>query len=205
MRTRSTLFLSCLALMILITFGTVAYASDIPNPETLQRLQTAYSTEMNAFERYRGFAERADAEGYVGVATLFRAVARSEQIQYSNLIDAIRLLGVAPQATSETPVVDSTKENLQTAIAKSEGFDRENLYPIYINRARVEGNPFAAKILDNMKQGEVQNARLFKAAVKRMDQMKRAGTGYYICASTGFVATVVDPAHCIGSDWELEK
>jgi len=203
MRTRSTVFLSCL--MILIPCGTVAYASDIPNPETLQRLQTAYSTEMNAFERYRGFAEKAATEGYAGVANLFRAVARGEQLQYSNLIDAIRMLGVAPQASSETPVIDSTKENLQTAVTKSEGFDRENMYPVYSNRAKVEGNPLAAKILDNIKQGELQNARLFKAALKRMDQMKSVGTGYFVCPTTGFVATSIDPAHCAGGDWELEK
>jgi rubrerythrin len=205
MLTLRTILLSSLVVLMLITFGTVANATDIPNSETLQRLQVAYSTEMNAFERYRAFAEKADSEGYAGVAILFRAVARSEQIQYTNLIDAIRQLGFAPQATGETPIIESTKENLQTAVNKSEGFDRENLYPLYIKRAKAEGNPYGAKILDNLKQGEAQNARLFKTALKSMDQMKRAGTGYFVCASTAFVATAIDAGHCVGSDWELEK
>ncbi|HEV2689463.1 MAG TPA: rubrerythrin family protein [Bryobacteraceae bacterium] len=195
------------ALLILFCLGPFASATDIPNSETLQRLQTAYSAETNGFERYRAFADKADAEGYGAVATLFRAVSRAEQIQYTNLIDAIRMLGFAPQATVETPVVESTKDNLQTAINKADAFDRENLYPAYIKRAKAEGNPYAAKIFDNLKQGEAENSRLFKAALRSLDQMRRTGPGpgYYVCAATGYVVGTIDPMHCTGSDWELVK
>lgn len=184
---------------------TAAYAADIPNSETLQRLQAAYSYETNSFERYRAFAEKADAEGYPGMATLFRATSRAAQIHYTNCIDAIRELGYAPAATVESPIVESTKDNLQAAIKKTTAFDRDNLYPLYIKRAKAEGNERAAKAFDYLQQAEMQNLGLFRAALKNLDQMRHASPGYYVCAATGYAAATVDPAHCVGSDWELEK
>ncbi|HYL73074.1 MAG TPA: rubrerythrin family protein [Bryobacteraceae bacterium] len=201
MPTPKTIAVFTLALLIC----TAAYAADIPNSETLQRLQAAYSYETNSFERYRAFAEKADADGYPGLATLFRATSRAAQIHYTSCIDAIRELGYAPQGTVETPIVDSTRENLQAAIKKTEAFDRDKLYPTYIKRATAEGNQRAAKTFDSMLQAEAQNLSLFKAALKNLDPMRAASKGYYVCAATGYVTATIDPAHCMGSDWELEK
>jgi rubrerythrin len=201
MPTPKTITLFTLAALI----STAAYAADIPNSETLQRLQAAYGYETNAFERYRAFAEKADADGYPGMATLFRATSRAAQIHYTNCIDAIRELGYAPEAAVESPIVESTKDNLQTAIKKTAAFDRDKLYPVYIKRAKAEGNQRAAKTFDSMLQAEPQNLGLFSAALKNLDQMRAPSKGYYVCALTGYVTATMDPAHCMGSDWELEK
>ena len=45
--------------------------------ELIQVLHSAYENECNAQTCYAEFAEKADGEGWHGVASLFRAVARA--------------------------------------------------------------------------------------------------------------------------------
>jgi rubrerythrin len=205
MPTLRTILFTILAILLAASLEPSIYSADGPNTDTLQQLQNAYSMQLGAFERNRAFAMKADEENFPGAALLFRAVARSAQIQYTNLIDAIRMMGFAPEATVETPFIESTKDNLQTALNKAEALEKDNSYSVYIKRAKTEGSPYGAKVLDNLRQQESQNVRLFKAALKNFDQLRRPVPGYYVCAASGYVSAAIDAAHCIGSDWDLEK
>ena len=201
MRTR-VIFLSALLSSAIILSS--AAASDQPASDTVQRLQAAYNAETNAYERYRAFAARADEEGYTQVATLFRALARSEQILYTNHMDAIRELGSAPQSDPEIPVAESTKENLQTAARKTEPYEHDSSYATYARRAKTAGNPRAAKCFEYVRDVEAANLRLITAAVKNLEQMRGPIRGYYICANSGFTSAALDASRCTGS-WELVK
>ena len=205
MPTLRTLLLAGVALLVAACLAPSIYSADVPSSDTLQQLQNAYSLQFGAFERNRAFAAKADEENFPGAAVLFRAVSRSAQIQYTNLVDAIRMLGFPPQATIESPYLESTKDNLQTALNKAEAVDKDNSYATYIKRAKTEGNPYGAKVLDNLRQQESQNVRLFKAALKNLDLLRRPSPGYYVCASNGYVSPAIDSAHCTGSDWESIK
>ena len=61
---------------------------------TLENLQTAFNGESNANARYLAFATKADQEGYGGVASLFRAAARAEEIHAANHLVEIKKPGV---------------------------------------------------------------------------------------------------------------
>ena len=83
---------------------------------TLDNLQTGFNGESNAHSRYLAFAEKADQEGYGEVASLFRAAAKAEEVHAANHAAVIKKMGGTAQAKIETPVVKSTKENLEAAI-----------------------------------------------------------------------------------------
>jgi len=170
---------------------------------TLDHLQAAYRAENIAQERYLAFAAKADEEGYKQAASLFRAVARAEQILYTYHFDAIKELGGVPaEVESQPPTVGSTKENLEKSSNKAEAEEFDSDYTTYVKAARAEGNRTAAKVLEYARIVEAQNVRLFAVAAKSLDQMRGGPKGYYICGVSGVVSPTLDAANCSGSDWE---
>jgi rubrerythrin len=170
---------------------------------TLDRLQAAYRAENIAQERYLAFAAKADEEGYKQAASLFRAVARAEQILYTYHFDAIKELGGVPaEVESQPPTVGSTKENLEKSSNKAEADQFDADYTTYVKAARAEGNRTAAKALEYARIVQVQNVRLFAVAAKSVDQMRGGPKAYYICGVSGVVSATLDAANCSGPDWE---
>jgi rubrerythrin len=84
--------------------------------KTVKNLLAAYAREYAAYTQYTAFAQRADVDGLHGVASLFRATARAEQIHSNNHAKIIGLLG--GEAACEASVIKpkSTLENLETAL-----------------------------------------------------------------------------------------
>ena len=64
---------------------------------TLDNLQAAFNGESNAHARYLAFAQKADAEGYGRVASLFRATARAEQVHFERHAKLIKELDIRSQ------------------------------------------------------------------------------------------------------------
>lgn len=191
-----------------VTAGGVqtCWGADGPNLMTVQHLQAAYRAETIAQERYMAFAVKADDEGYKQVASLFRAVARAEQILYTYHFDTIKALGGVPEeVVAEQPTVGSTKENLEKASNKTEADQLDAELATYVKAARAEGNRDAAKVLEYARVVEAQNFRLFAGAAKSLEQMRGTPKGYYICGVTGFVSATLDQSGCPGPDWERVK
>lgn len=181
-------------------------AADGPILMTLDRLQATYRAETIAQERYLAFAVKADEEGYKQVGSLFRAVARSEQILYTFHFDAIKELGGVPEEVASQPAtVASTKENLEKSSNKAEADQLEADYSRYVKTARAEGNRNAAKVLEYARIVEAQNVRLFAVAAKSLEQMRNGPRAYYICGVSGLVTTTLDAGNCGGPDWEKVK
>ncbi len=59
----------------------------------IDNLRTAFNNESNAHIRYIEFAAKADGEGWRGVASLFRAAARAEEIHAANHARVLHPLG----------------------------------------------------------------------------------------------------------------
>ncbi len=190
-------------LLSITIFAAAAIAADGPNLTTVEHLQTAHRAEMNKEARYLAYATKADEEGYKQVASLFRAVARAEQILYTYHYDAIKELGATPEDVVPGEVtVASTKDNLEKSSDKAIGDQLDSEYIAYAKAARTEGNRTAAKVFDCARVVEAQNFRLFAAAVKNMDRMRGNPSGYYICGLTGFVSVTMEPVNCASPDWE---
>lgn len=162
--------------------------------KTPANLQAAFNGESNAHVRYTAFAKKADEEGLHRAASLFRAAARAERIHADNHATVIRRLGLTPQAHIETPVVKSTRENLQVAIA-GETYERDVMYPAFIKDAEAEKNTAAVRTFQHALEAETEHARLYTDALNNLAKMKLAAT-YYVCAVCGYTCEELNFARC---------
>ncbi len=172
--------------------------STTPKPaatgKTPANLQAAFNGESNAHARYAAFAKKADTEGYHRAASLFRAAARAEQIHATNHAAVIRKLGLTPEANIETPIVKSTRENIQAAIA-GETYERDVMYPNFIRDAEAEKNSAAVRTFQHALEAETEHARLYTEALNHLEQMKNKAT-YYVCAVCGYTCEELTFARC---------
>lgn len=163
---------------------------------TLENMQAAYNGESNAHARYLAFAKQADSESYGEVASIFRAAARAEEIHAANHAAVIKKLGAEPQAKIETPVVKSTRENLEAAI-KGETYERDTMYPDFLKQARKDKNTAAVKSLNFAKTAEAEHAKLYSAALRDLDRLKGSkNLSLFVCPVCGFTTREVNFAKC---------
>jgi rubrerythrin len=184
-------------LSLLCGFGIVQFAliaSEGATPSTLSNLQTAFNGETNARARYLAFAKKADTEGYGGVASLFRAAARAEEIHAGNHAAVIKKLGGVPEAKLEMLVVRSTSVNLKAAL-KGETYERDEMYPSFIRQAKSEANAEALRTLTFARAAEVEHAKLYAEALENLANMK-AGRAFYVCPVCGFTTPKLDFERC---------
>ena len=189
---------------ILPTFGSVAMLAisaallscQPASATTLQNLQTAFNGESNANARYLAFAKQADKEGYGEVASLFRAAARAEKIHSMNHAAVIEELGGVPKADVQTPVVKSTRENLEEAV-KGESYERDTMYPDFLKQARSDRNTRAIRTFNLAKSAESEHAKLYAAALSNLEKLKGSkSTTYYVCPVCGFTVQDVNFKEC---------
>ena len=163
---------------------------------TLDNLQAAYNGESNAHARYLAFAEKAQAEGYGPVASLFRAAARAEEIHANNHAAVITKMGAKPKADIALPEVKTTAENLLAAV-KGETYERDTMYPGFIKTAKKEGNRDALKSFNYAKTAEAEHASLYAEMAKNLEKMKGGAKTFYVCTVCGYTTTNLDFEKCI--------
>ena len=131
--------------VLALTLALIALPSGAAAPTTtLDNLQAGFNGESNAHSRYLAFAEKAGQEGYGEVASLFRAAAKAEEVHAANHAAVIKKMGGTAQAKIETPVVKSTKENLEAAI-KGESYERDTMYPEFLKQLARRGTEMLFK------------------------------------------------------------
>ncbi len=163
-------------------------------PATLTNLQAAFNGESNARARYLDFANKADAEGFAGVASLFRAAARAEEIHAKNHAVVIRKMGAEPAAKIESANIRSTRENLMTAI-DGETYERDIMYPEFIKVAQQENNAAAIRTFNYAFEAETEHARLYADALATLNA-KKPKAAYIVCTVCGYTAEKLDGARC---------
>ncbi|MCX6985981.1 MAG: rubrerythrin family protein [Lentisphaerae bacterium] len=154
---------------------------------TLENLQAAFNGESNAKVRYEAFAKKANEEGYKSVANLYRAISRSEEIHAAKHAEIIKKAGAEPKATIEKPDVKSTKENLEASI-KGETYEKENMYPSFIKKAKADRNDGAVRTFKGAMVAEVEHAKLYSQALKEFDSWKKADKEFLVCQICGFTS-----------------
>lgn len=163
--------------------------------KTLDNLQTAFNGESNAKARYLAFAQKAEAEGYGKVASLFRAASRAEDIHANNHAEVIRKLGATPVADVKKPEVKTTAENLAEAI-KGESYERDTMYPDFLKQARADGNKDAVRTFNLAKEAEAEHAKLYTEASGNLAQWKAPVQPFYICPSCGYTTPTLNFEKC---------
>mgnify|MGYP001605714171 CR=1 FL=1 len=177
-------------------FGAAGVVTGAHAATTLQNMQAAFNGESNAHARYVAFAAQADKEGYGEVASLFRAAARAEEIHAGNHAAVIKAMGASPAATIGTPEVKSTRENLEAAI-KGETYEKDTMYPEFLKQARADRAKEAIKSLNFAQTAEVEHAKLYRAALSNLENLKNSkSVTYFVCPKCGFTTRELTFAKC---------
>ncbi len=114
-------------------------------------MESAFSGECQANQKYLAFAERAEAEGFKQIAAIFRAAAAAENVHAQNHLRAMKLVG-------------TTQKNLEMAIA-GEHEEFETLYPKFEKEAREENHKNAQWTFEYARQVEKVHHELFSKAM----------------------------------------
>jgi rubrerythrin len=168
---------------------------------TIANLLAAYEGESNAHAKYDFFAAKADAEGWLGAASLFRAAARAEQIHAANHARVIKQLGGDARCEIHAIEVKSTLENLKVALA-GEQYEVETMYPAFIAEASGIDVGLARRTFTWAMEAEKTHTQLFQEAIGLVEmRLKTSWVGFarpfYVCAACGYTTgTPEEQARC---------
>ncbi|CEP00741.1 Ferritin-like diiron domain-containing protein [Plasmodiophora brassicae] len=115
--------------------------------QSLSNLRQILFEKSAAASRYAWFADRADDEGQLKAATLFRALAKSEQRHAMSAMDMIEMS--TGTDTMSTESIGSTVDNLQAALA-SETHDTKTALPDAVDAADKAGDDEVAGLFQSM-------------------------------------------------------
>ena len=157
---------------------------------TVANLLAAYQGESNAHSKYVLFAAKADAEGWHGAASLFRAAGRAEEIHASNHARVLKQLGAEAKCQIHAAEVKSTLENLKAALA-GEQYEIATMYPAFIAETAVSDIPIAKRSFTWALEAEKTHARLYSEAIElvekgRKDSWAGSACDFYVCAACGY-------------------
>ncbi|HNW45395.1 MAG TPA: rubrerythrin family protein [Elusimicrobiales bacterium] len=155
-----------------------------PEATTLENLQTAFNGESNAKARYEAFAAKAQTEGYLGAAGLFKAAALAESIHAAKHGKAIEALGGVPAADVKTPVVKTTLANLKEAL-KGENHENKKMYPAFVKKAEADKNMQAVYSFKGAMAAEAMHAQMFSQAIANLKDWK-AKKKFLVCQTCGY-------------------
>lgn len=148
--------------------------------KTEKNLWDAFAGESQANRKYLAFAKKAEKEGYLQVARLFRAAADAETVHAHNHL-------------KELDGIKSTKENLEAAI-NGETHEFESMYPAMIDEAKSEGNTSASRSFHLANEVEKIHAALYKNALKSLGSNKEVD--YHVCQVCGNTVEGEAPDEC---------
>ena len=147
--------------------------------KTLNNPMEAFAGESQANRKYTAYAKKAEADGNINAAKLFKAAADAETLH------ALKHFEVAGK-------IHTTAENLKDAVA-GETHEYTEMYPDFLKAAEVEGNKEAIKTFTFAMKAEAVHARLYQEALENLDQTEEVF--YYLCPLCGNIEKAV-PDKC---------
>jgi len=147
--------------------------------KTLDNLMEAFAGESQANRKYLAYAKKAEAEGKINAAKLFRAASDAETLH------ALKHFEVAGKT-------GATADNLKDAVM-GETHEYKDMYPGFLKTAEEEGNKAAITTFTFAMKAEEVHARLYKEALENLDQTEEVF--YYLCPVCGNIEKFV-PDKC---------
>ena len=147
--------------------------------KTLDNLMEAFAGESQANRKYLAYARKAEKEGKLNAAKLFRAASDAETLH------ALMQFEVAGK-------IGSTEENLKDGIA-GETYEYKEMYPPFVKEAEAAGNKAALRAFTFAMKAEEVHARLYREALENLDQTEEVF--YYLCPVCGNIEKFV-PDKC---------
>jgi rubrerythrin len=151
--------------------------------KSIENLKNAFAGESQANRRYLAYGRKAEEEGLLQVAKLFRAAAEAETI---HALNHLRIVGE----------IGSTRDNLNTAVS-GENFEYREMYPEYLSVAKQEVNQQAKWSFDVAGKVEQVHAGLFSKALDVLKEDKQLPpVDYYVCSVCGNTVEGSAPEKC---------
>ncbi len=178
--------------------GPAAQAGEIAPERTPSNLQHAHAVASKGVTMFGAFAAKADEEGYAGIASLFRAAKRSQEVHVAALQKAMEALSVkaADDGTPALPGVEGTKANLAAALSWIDAERRDHLGDATA-AARSEGKRDAETALNYTRQALTEIARYMRpASTANLDDFRASKVPYYVDRTCGFVVAKLDFKKC---------
>ncbi len=151
-------------------------------PTTETNLEGAFAGESQANRKYLAFARKAEQEGFVNVARLFRGAAEAETIHALGHLAALEGVG-------------ATSDNLRAAIA-GETYEFSEMYPPMLRQAEAEDHR-ARRMFGYALKAEEVHARLFRAALDAVAAGNDlAATEIFVCPVCGHIELGATLAAC---------
>jgi rubrerythrin len=148
--------------------------------KTEEHLKEAFAGESQANRKYLAFAKKAEEEGHLQIARLFRAAAEAETVHAHNHLRVLK-------------GIRSTKENLAEAIG-GETHEFREMYPEMIQEANAEKNQEAYQTFHFANEVEKIHAALYKKALENMG--KNEAVDYFVCPFCGNTVENAPPDKC---------
>lgn len=150
---------------------------------TVDNLKEAFAGESQANRKYLAFGERAEADGFPGVAKLFRAVASAETI---HALSHFRAMGG----------IKDTVENLKSAMA-GEKEEFTHMYPPMVELAKAEGQKKAERSMAWALEVEKVHYELYAKALAAVEAGKDIGEIVIrVCPNCGHTVIGDAPDKC---------
>jgi len=147
--------------------------------KTLKNLMEAFAGESQANRKYLAYAKKAEEEGNLNAAKLFRAAAEAETLH------ALKEFEIAGK-------IGSTADNLKDAIS-GETYEYTQMYPEFVKEAEASGNKAALRAFTLAMKAEEVHARLYKEALDNLDSKEEIF--YYLCPVCGNIEKSI-PEKC---------
>jgi len=151
--------------------------------KTDENLKAAFAGESQANRLYLAFAQKAEEEGFIQAAKLFKAAAEAETI---HALNHVRITGQ----------VKSTIDNLGTAIS-GESYEFKKMYPEFLAAAKDEKNKQATWSFNVASKVEQVHANLFQKTIDALKNKKALeNIDYYVCGVCGNTVEGTPPDKC---------
>jgi len=170
-------------------------AKSIKGTVTEQNLVKAFAGECQAKNRYEMFADKAKADGYQQIASIFAKTALQEQSHAKQFIKFMEGGAVEINSTFITGLSTQTIDNLKIAI-EEESRESTQLYIQFSETAKAEGFPAIAAIFFLIAKVEGEHASRFKKLLKRLEDgtvFKRDKPVRWECIKCGHVHEGANP------------
>lgn len=150
---------------------------------TRTNLQAAFAGESQAHMKYAAFADAAEREKLPNVARIFRAASFAEMAHATNHLRALGGLG-------------KTAANLEAAYS-GEMFEISEMYPAYIDVAKLQEEKRALGSMEDAMAAEVVHAALYARAKEAVAAGKDLDlSAVWVCSVCGFTGEGDAPEKC---------
>ncbi len=147
--------------------------------KTLENLMEAFAGEAQANRKYLAYSKKAEADGNINAAKLFKAASDAETLHALKHFEVAKKIG-------------TTAENLKDAVL-GETHEYKSMYPDFLKEAEAEGHKGAIASFTFAMKAEEVHARLYQEALENLDNTEEVF--YYLCPVCGNIEKFV-PDKC---------